>query len=180
MYFENYNINNKISDKDKNTIISIMLEAFPSYERRDEKRQTALFDNEHYNVLAIKSDDKTVGFMSFWDFGDFIYYEHFAVNESARNCGIGKNTLEKLIAISDGRPMIFEVEPPIDEMATRRMNFYKRNGFDDNSFPYCQMPLNPCDKPSPMVVMSKNIKLTAESFEYYKWIIYNKVYEYFE
>lgn len=177
MNFNNFNKDNKIIKSEKDKFIEILVEAFPSYERRDVKRQRALFDNEFYNVLTVSDNEKTLGFLAYWDFKDFLFYEHFAVDKSARNCGIGKQTLEKLFEKSEGRPIVLEIELPQNELASRRLHFYERNGFVANTFQYFQMPLNSCDEKTPMILMSKSTPLTKENFEKYRDIIYRNVYD---
>ena len=52
----------------------------------------------------------------------------FAVDPAQRNGGHGKNVLNHLCQLLQ-HPIVLEVEMPEEEMAQRRINFYKRQGF---------------------------------------------------
>lgn len=80
-----------------------------------------------YNNI-IFDNETPVGFITYWDFNDFYYVEHFAIDPTLRNGGYGKKTLDYLCKELD-RPIVLEVEMPVEEMAKRRINFYQRQGF---------------------------------------------------
>ena len=121
----------RISSKNKfiNDVIALYETAFPQNERRETDELIRLIDNcpeFHFNVFA--DGEQFIGFFSTWEWPDFRYGEHFAVCPSHRGGGIGTQIL-KSIADADNRPMIIEVEPPFDDIARRRIEFYRRNGF---------------------------------------------------
>ena len=58
----------------------------------------------------------------------FVYVEHFAIDESARNGGIGAKAMTSFIALHED-PVVLEVEMPTEEMSKRRIGFYERLRF---------------------------------------------------
>ena len=51
------------------------------------------------------------------------------------------------------RPIVLEVERPVEEMAKRRISFYQRQGFTLWEKDYCQPPYKPGDDFLPMYLM---------------------------
>lgn len=112
-----------------NNIKDLYESAFPSDERREfgEFKQI-MTENEHFHVYAFLEDNHFAGFITFWEWDEFCYGEHFAVLPEMRNGGKGSIYLQE-ITKKLGKPVVLEVEPPTDEMAIRRIGFYERNGF---------------------------------------------------
>ena len=81
--------------------------------------------------LIIDSLDtpKPIGIISIWYFEDYIYIEHFAIDENERFKGKGKEIIKTLID-SIKMPIIIEVEPPLDEMTKKRVRFYEGLDFE--------------------------------------------------
>lgn len=103
--------------------------SFPIDERRDFQDIIKLLDDKKspFEIIAFIEDGEFSGFLSFWKWDDMRYFEHFAVEPSMRNGGRGAKYLCQAIA-DDSTPVVLEVEPPVDEMARRRIGFYERNG----------------------------------------------------
>lgn len=103
--------------------------AFPLNERREIGEFFRLLEeNSHFHVdVFLDGNGNFAGFLSSWEWDDFRYGEHFAIEEGMRGGGIGSQVLRNFLA-SGSQPLILEVEPPVDEMAVRRIGFYERNG----------------------------------------------------
>lgn len=110
-------------------VIELYIASFPEDERRSVVKFRNLLENSDcFHVLGFfEGEDEFVGFLSYWDFGTFRYGEHFAILPEKRNGGRGAECLQMAMDIM-GKPIILEVEPPVDEMAKRRIGFYERNG----------------------------------------------------
>lgn len=129
----------------------------------------------HNNVIF--DGDTRVGFFTYWDFGTFCYGEHFAIDPARRNGGYGHRTLETLAAHVHPQPIVLEVEMPEEEMAQRRINFYRRNGFTLwNDKPYRQPPYKPGDDYLPMLLMAYGDIDPDQAFETVRNRIYREVY----
>ena len=109
------------------------------------------------------------------EFDDFYYVEHFAIDPTLRNGGYGKKTLDYLCKKLD-RPIVLEVEMPVEEMAKRRINFYQRQGFILWEKEYKQPPYKPGDNFLPMYLMVFGNLQCKQDFEMIKNKIHKEVY----
>lgn len=168
----------KLNDSEKNTDFAKILfeSAFPPEERPTFENMRSRPDEE-FQFNVIEDDGKPVGILSFWDFGEFAYIEHFAIDEALRNNGLGSKTLKTLKeSVFPEKEMILEVEPPENETAKHRIAFYERNGFFCNTgFEYTQPPYGKGMEPVPMLVMSRN-RLAATQLRKFTETLYQKVY----
>lgn len=163
--------------KDFDEIYELMETSFPDIEHRTKEDQRDLFKDSAYQVWIVRQDNGTLGgFLSTWDFGDFRFAEHFAVNPALRGHGLGKEMLADWLD-SSCLPAVLEVELPENEIAKRRIGFYERLGFRLNTFPYLQPPMQKGKDNLPLYIMSYPAALTAEDFLPWKKILYTRVYK---
>ena len=130
--------------------------AFPSDERRDDEQQRMYTDqNEKFNCLLIREFENPIGLITYWDFKDFVYVEHFAIHENYRNGGLGKQAL-RIFLQGINRPVVLEVEMPRikGDITHRRISFYRRQGFSLRRMAYKQPPYREGDSWLPMKLMS--------------------------
>lgn len=133
----------------------LWIEAFPEAERRDTEAQRVNTDtNPVFHCVLAQQDGQPVGFITYWDFGTFCYGEHFATDPALRNCGYGRQIFQAVLA-HIARPFVLEVEMPEDEMSTRRIGFYKRNGMIIwSDIPYTQPAYRVGGESLPMRLMA--------------------------
>ena len=75
--------------------------SFPACERRDFDLLTGLLTRQpHFVAFALLCDGEYAGFVTWWKFDDFSYIEHLAIDESARNGGIGGEAMRAFLAQS--------------------------------------------------------------------------------
>lgn len=128
--------------------------AFPPEERRDwDGVLSLLSEEEAFRLTAAYMDEELIGFITGWDFPDFIYMEHFATAPSARNKGYGAAIFSGMLSESR-KPHVIEVERPDNEMASRRIRFYERLGMRICDRDYMQPPYSERGKPIPMFIMT--------------------------
>ena len=130
--------------------------AFPSDERRDDEQQRAYTDrNAKFHCLLIRELNVPIGLLTYWEFEDFIYIEHFAIHEELRNNGYGKQAMQTFLK-ETSLPVVLEVEMPLikGDITHRRIAFYRRQGFSLRRMPYKQPPYREGDKWLPMKLMS--------------------------
>lgn len=129
--------------KQIDTVRDIYMDSFPPEERRPWHDIIDKLDTigSPFSLTLILVKGKTAGFITSWDFGDFVYIEHFAMHPSGRGGGIGAKALKRFCRQA-GKPVFLEVEPPaLGNMAQRRIKFYERNGFIPfYDFKYIQPP----------------------------------------
>lgn len=155
---------------------NLLINAFPPEEYRsleELRNYTDHTDNFHNNLIL--DGNTPIGFITYWDFNNFYYVEHFAIDPNQRNGGYGKSVLEHL-SENLHRPIVLEVEMPVEEMAQRRINFYKRQGFTLWEKEYQQPPYKPGDPFLPMYLMVKGDLQCDRDFEEVKRRIHKEVY----
>ncbi|MFH1785072.1 MAG: GNAT family N-acetyltransferase [Candidatus Micrarchaeota archaeon] len=145
--------------------------SFPPEEKRELNKD--LFDRKNYSLLTA-IEDEPVGFISVWDFGNFVFIEHFAVKKQLRDQGIGTRMLSKFL--DDHPDVILEIERPKTEEQYMRIKFYKQIGFHLNNYQYVQPPYGPEKPPVNMFIMSYPKALSDNEFSNIKKRIYSTVY----
>ncbi len=160
-------------------IFKIMDESFPNNEMRTYEGQKNLLNNDKYHVSVENNNNGAlVGFLAYWILKNCVFFEHLAVSKNFRGKGIGtkiiKNNLKNL---KDIKKFIFlEVEPPDSEISKKRINFYKRLGFNLNKFYYEQPPLRKTEKAQHLLIMSYPTLIDEKTFVDYKREIYDNIY----
>lgn len=154
----------------------LLIAAFPPEEYRELhnlREYTDRTGNFHNNILF--DDETPIGLITYWDFGHFYYFEHFAIDPALRNGGYGKKVLNFLCEQLH-RPIVLEVEAPVEEMAQRRINFYKRQGFVVWEKEYQQPPYKSGDPFLPMYLMAYGDLQCERDFNEVRKRIYQEVY----
>ena len=81
----------KLDRSDFEEVYRIMEQSFPADERRKKEGQQKLLDEEKYELLGVRNEGGLLAFLAVWEFAEFVFIEHFAVSEKARNSGIRKS-----------------------------------------------------------------------------------------
>jgi GNAT superfamily N-acetyltransferase len=154
----------------------VLTESFPSNEYRDLKDFREYTDNNilFYNNIVLEKE-RLIGFLSYWNFADFCYVEHFAIEQSMRGKGYGAFAAYLLKKIMS-KPIVLEVEMPTNKESIRRIKFYQRQGFKLWNNYYEQPPYRPSDQSFPMQLMVYGNLQDSISFEIVRNIIYKHVY----
>lgn len=122
--------------------IDLLQESFPKEEYRDLNILKQYIKNKTiFYPKTIIQDNKPIGIFHYWQLEEYIYIEHFAISSKHRNNGIGEKCLSHLQqTIFRNKIIVLEVETPTSDIAIRRINFYKRQGFHLMNFKYYQPP----------------------------------------
>lgn len=166
----------RTSDKEYAFAEQLLMTAFPPEEHRELETQRDFTDNNElfYNNIILENDIP-MGIVSFWNFNDFYYIEHFAISPDYRNGGCGKKVLEYLNQ-QISAPIVLEVELPETEMSKRRINFYKRIGYKLIQEEYYQPPYRKQDNKLPMFLMVYDQNQEITDFTPIKKKLYKYVY----
>lgn len=152
------------------------ISSFPENERRDFFLvRELLADDDRFELYALLKDGVYAGFITSWLFEEFVYVEHFAIDESARNGGIGAKAMNQFLSLHEV-PVVLEVEIPDGEMSKRRIGFYERLGFTLHPHVYHQPPYREGEGWLEMRLMTHGNIPLAESFEKVKSVIHQNVY----
>lgn len=158
-------------------IETLLTNVFPINERRDLQLQRDYTnENNRFYANAILKDNIPVGLLTYWDFDKFVFIEHFTVEPQKRNSGIG-HTIINILKAKLQRPLVLEVELPVDIETQRRIDFYTKLGFNTLKHNYLQPPYRAGDKPIPMHLMADgDPDINMEEFEKIKTTLYREVY----
>lgn len=165
------------SHKHYQFIEELMKTAFPHKERRDSLHQQKLVEqNSRFYNNIILDNSTPIGILTYWDLETFIFIEHFAIDYHYRNKGYGSKALSNLLNHLQ-RPIILEAEKPTSELSSRRINFYKRQGFIVQDFPYLQPPYREGDEWFPLLLMSYGFTDIEIDYTNIRNSIYREVYK---
>ena len=155
----------------------LMENSFPTTERRDREGFSEELSRERFHLMCDTVEDKLVAVLTYYDFDEFIYVEHFAVNSEERGHGVGSDMMKHLLSDADGKTVVLEVEPPSDgDIARHRIAFYERLGFVLNNYEYIQPPLMKGEPSIPLMIMANPNLLSSEGFEKIRDTLYKEVY----
>ena len=151
----------------------LLEDAFPEQERPPFStiRQR---DAGKFHFLVAENGDDPVGILSYWTFDGFVYVEHFAIAEELRNQGLGKAVFLNFLSQQHDQ-VVLEIEPPNNEEADHRLEFYASMGFFQNTQPYVQPSYHNDNRTVPMIIMSK-YELDDDEFSEIRNILYREVY----
>ena len=124
----------------------IYAESFPLCERRDYEQQVAVLNKPGYELDIYFLEEKLSSFISYWKSDEFIFVEHLAIATEYQGKGLGSSLLKPFIE-KQTVPVILEIEPPIDQITTRRLRFYQSLGFVINVHHHFQPPFHVNDNP---------------------------------
>lgn len=138
------------------TIYKAYCETFPEEERRNELQFKDLFHKKEVKIISIFDKSDCIGYLIIWDLIDFTFIEHFEIFEKFRNRKLGAQIIKDVA--KKYSKLVLETEPEdSNEFATRRIDFYKRNGFQIISDSYTQ-PSYGKDKPPLDLLLFANWK----------------------
>ncbi|MFQ8805769.1 MAG: GNAT family N-acetyltransferase [Alistipes indistinctus] len=82
--------------------------------------QITAFKADRFHLDVYLDGETLVGFIGYWDFDDYLYIEHYAINSDLRGGGWGSRILEALQKTA-GKTIILEIDEVVDEISTRRV-----------------------------------------------------------
>lgn len=138
--------------------------SFPENERRSDMAQAMALANPRYRLDAWLDNDIFIGFMGWWDYGDYRYIEHVAVTPEARSVGYGGKMLAAWLDKSP-TPVYLEIEEVVDDITRRRLNFYQRLGFVETPMRHQQPPYQGRGGTVPMQVLSWPDALSSKQYQ---------------
>lgn len=135
--------------------------SFPIHEQREAFSQMQILQQEAYHFDAICDNGEFIGEILYWDIGGAYYIEHFCVLPTMRNKHYG----QKILNAYQPASLILEIDPPVDEVSTRRKGFYERCGFVENPYTHIHPPYHKENAGHTLVVMSSPKMLETSEYE---------------
>lgn len=147
-------------------VIKLYELSFPQHERR-----TTLDFVQTLNHPALEFcswHDRTgqlCALSSLWQHAHFAYLEYLAISPEHQGCGLGSAILQMIIDNNSKKPLILDIDPPIDTPSRRRLSFYEKMHFHVNhQFSFKHPPYQAGQQPFDMLVLSRPKPLEAELF----------------
>ena len=135
--------------------------SFPDHELREAASQRAILSHPAYHFDVLLENRQFIGEILYWDIGQMRYVEHFCILPEQRNRHYGQQAL----ALLSDRPVLLEIDPPVDPISCRRLGFYQRCGFRENSFAHVHPPYHAGNSGHALRVLSRPDLLTQEEFQ---------------
>ena len=160
---------------------SLYESTFAWHERRNWQQLLALLGEPDMNfgvILKQAMPGEPVGFVIWWEFGEWLYVEHMAIEPDVRGEGYGKQVITYLAHLS-GNKLVLEVDLPNSINAERRIGFYEGLGLVVCPITYIQPPYRKGEAPTPMSLMSMPSITDKTIFNKLTALIKEQVYERF-
>lgn len=138
--------------------------SFPFLEKRSEAEQKRVMQNPLYKASFI-SENEFEGIMYYWETENFLYLEHLAVLPELRSKGIASRALTVLKEKSGNKPIILEIDMPVDSVSKRRLAFYERNGFAMNEHKHIQPKYHKGDSDLELKILSYPEKIDCKEYD---------------
>ncbi len=146
--------------------------SFVYEERRDITEHRRVMKEDAYHCCVVTDSGVFIGIVFYWESDDFIYLEHLCVDEALRGSGYGSKILDMLKTY--GKRIILEVEPIVDEITQKRIDFYERNDFELSIQKHIQPKYHKGDKDTVLWIMAQYCGLDRTEYEeFYKFLIEN-------
>ena len=152
--------------------------SFPSHELRLWDDQKAVMSDPAYHFDMCLTDSALAGLILYWDFGSYIYVEHFCVEPSLRGHGLGTLILAELAR--QNKTIILEIDPLVDDASVRRKGFYERCGYVANAFAHVHPPYQAANRGHELIVMSYPHAISQSEFDSFTLDLGEKVMKYSE
>ena len=145
------------------TAIELYQKSFPLHEQRETSSQENILQHPDYHFTLVYDEKQFVGMVLYWETATFFYVEHFCIQPELRNQHYGQRILAELG--KQGKTIILEIDPPVDEISVRRKGFYERCGFAENPYPHVHPPYHRGNHGHELVVMSCPGKITQKEYD---------------
>lgn len=150
--------------------------SFPIYERRTFDTHIKALDDENFHCTYITENNTFIGILFFWKLEEFIYIEHFAIDENLRDKGYGSKILKEFCLIE--KNLILEIDPPIDNISIKRYYFYKNCGFKLYDFEHVQLPYRKGYEGYKLTILANGIDLNQELYSKFYHLMFKNLLPY--
>lgn len=138
--------------------------SFPVFEQRTREQQEAAFSNVNYHLVGYEENSAFIGFISYWEFDNYLYIEHFAINTHIRGKGYGSDLLRNFIQSTD-KIVLLEIDPIIDSISEARLRFYKKCGFYENPYPHKHPSYRSEYHPHHLIVLTTQRPISEKEYQ---------------
>jgi len=152
--------------------------SFPVAERRKLEDHLRACENELFHPLSIWENDQLIGMVFYWEWSNYRYIEYLAVSPELHGHGYGSQIIKE---IRDSEHIIIlEIDPLINELSVRRLQFYERAGFTLTPYRFVHLPYRLDGVPQELLILSYSKMITKEQHNDFLNFIDNHVRNYCE
>ena len=161
-----------------NKVWSLYEESFPTAEKRREEDHIRAFENNLFHPISAWEANELIGIIFYWEWNQYRYLEYLAVNTELRGKSYGSQLLRYL---SDkGHTIILEIDPLINEISVRRLQFYERAGYTLTPYRYMHLPYRLETEIQELLILSYPQMITKNQHEDFLEFMDNTVMKYCE
>ncbi len=161
------------------SIWPLMEKNFSIRERRSFEQHKGLLENPRYHLDTIRHEGAVIGFLSYWNLAECVFWEHVAIARALRGQGLGGAFLQSVLSGVNGLVVLETEIPQSDEpalQANRRLQFYARLGFVRQPYPYYQPAYDGSGEKMPFIMMASGGVLAEKDFIRVRRGIFKEVY----
>ncbi len=171
----------KIEPEDKSRwseVWKLYEESFPVAERRKAEDHLSACNDNRFFPLSVWDGNQLIGLMFFWEWDNYRYLEHLAVNPDLRGHGYGTQLLNYLR--ESNHTIILEIDPLINELSVRRLQFYERAGFTLTPYRFVHLPYRLDGIKQELLILSYPKMITKEQQNHFLEFLGEEVIKYCE
>lgn len=166
------------SNKYFNDAIKIYEESFPKFEQRTLKDQIEVLNNKQYHCCVALESNSLIGILFYWKYENYNYIEHFAILSNLRGQKYGSEILKEFC--KNNKNTLLEIDPPIDDISIKRLNFYSNLGFKLQKFEHIHPPYRKNYKGHKLKIMNFNKDLSIDEYNKFNNFLRTTVMKYTE
>lgn len=144
-----------------NSVWNLYEESFPVAERRKMEDHLLACTDERFFPLSAWDGGRLAGLLFFWEWEGYRYLEHLAVTPEQRGQGYGSEMLRYLR--DSEQTIILEIDPLVNELSVRRLQFYERAGFTLTPYRFVHLPYRLEAQPQELLILSYPRMITKEA-----------------
>lgn len=161
-----------------NSVWNLYEESFPVSERRKIEDHLLACTDERFFPLSAWDGDRLAGLLFFWEWNGYRYLEHLAVTPELRGQGYGSEMLRYLR--DSEQTIILEIDPLVNELSVRRLQFYERAGFTLTPYRFVHLPYRLEAQPQELLILSYPRMITKEAHNDFLRFVNDEVIRYCE
>ena len=153
----------KIQPKDRerwDKVWKLYEKSFPVAERRKLDDHLRASGNEYFHPLSVWENNELFGIVFYWECDNYRYVEYLAVAPELHGRGYGAQIIKQ---IRDSEHIIIlEIDPLINDLSVRRLQFYERAGFTLTPYRFMHLPYRLDGAPQELLILSFPKMITKE------------------
>ena len=134
--------------------------SFPVAERRKLEDHLRASENNFFHPVSIWENKQFIGIVFYWEWSNYRYIEYLAVNPKLHGHGYGSKIIKRIR--DSEHTIILEIDPLINELSVRRLQFYERAGFTLTPYRFMHLPYRLDGAPQELLILSFPKMITKE------------------